>query len=66
MASHRIVCREPTSDPEPYTLLDVGFQLLPEYCPKPVMHLNLQSAVLVLFYLHALLWAHQVGWCDLT
>jgi hypothetical protein len=35
----------------------VGFQLLPEYCPKPLLHLNLQSVVLVLFYLHALLWA---------
>lgn len=56
-------CREPTSDPEPYTLGDFGFQVLPEFCPKPVLHLNLQSAVLVLFYLHALVWAIQVSLC---
>lgn len=49
--------REPTSDPEQYTLRDIGFQLLPEYCPKYWMHLNFQSLVLVFYYTYALAWS---------
>ena len=50
------MCREPVEAPEPFTLLDVGFQVLPEYCPKPLLHSNLQSEVLVVFYVYMLLW----------